>query len=345
VGRIGSVIGRYYAMDRDEHWERIEAAYRLLVDGVGQRAATPLAALSAAYAAGLTDEYVEPTVIDGAFEPLAPGDTAIVFNFRQDRARELLTSLTEPSFGAFKRPNHPALTVGTMIPYWYDDRHETIRALFAPEPVTETLGAAIAAAGGRQLRIAETEKYAHVTYFLNGGVETPFADEERVLVPSNLRGSAALHPALQTLEIGSQIRQALTTGRFDCVIANIAAPDMVGHTGDFAATVTACEVVDQLLGQLVTSCRATGTVLVVTADHGNAEQLLNPVTNEPDTHHTTNPVPFIVFDPRGRMRRISRPIQTLADVAPSVLTTMGIPIPPKMTGQSLVAIQVEGRRA
>ncbi len=338
VGTIGSVVGRYYAMDRDSHWDRIEAAYNLITAGVGVHVPSALSAVSQAYTAGLSDEYVEPSVIDGSFAPIADGDSVVFFNFRQDRSRQLLTALSDPTFTDFKRPLKSNLFVATMIPYWFDIEHPGVHVVFPPAQLTDTLGHSLAMADMVQLRIAETEKYAHVTYFLNGGTEAPNTGEERVLIQSTVGRSAAANPAMQTLAIGQKLIHALKSGKYDCLIANIAAPDMVGHTGNFGATVTACEVVDQMLGQVVTVCAKESALLIITADHGNAEQLISPITNEPDTHHTTNLVPFIMMDPTNQWQGVSRPEQTLADVAPTVLTLLGVPVPLSMTGHSLVTM-------
>jgi len=258
-----------------------------------------------------------------------------MFNFRQDRSRELLTALADPAFTSFIRTPLTNVATATMIPYWSDLEHPSVTPIFTPDAPTDTLGSVVAAAGLAQLRLAESEKYAHVTYFLNGGTEAPFTNETRELIPSKLVGSPAAHPAMHTLDIFRSLTKAVQHGKEQLMVANIASPDMVGHTGDFRAAIAACEIVDQGVAQLLAVTRKQGVTVVITADHGNVEQLVNPVTNEPDTQHTTNPVPFIVDDPTGAFQGLIHQQQTLADVAPTVLTLLGLPVPHSMTGKAL----------
>ena len=336
VGTVASVMGRYWAMDRDQHWDRTERAITLLTQRLNASAQTPLAAISAAYSAGQTDEFIEPTWIDPAINPIGAGDTLICWNYRPDRSRQLIAALADPHFRAFKRPPLPDLSVTTLTSYWPANEQPTIQVAFPLELVADPLGSVVSAAGYGQLRIAESEKYAHITYFLNGGCETPFDLESRQLIPSRLQASPAEQPGMQTLAIAAAAAHALEQQRFGLIVINIAAPDMVGHTGDLQATVRACEVVDRAIGKILESVRRTKARLIITADHGNAEQLVNPVTNEPDTHHTVNPVPFIAFDPTAMMNGVSRPTQTLVDVAPTALALLGLAVPAAMTGLPLV---------
>ncbi len=338
AGRLASIVGRSFAMDRDQHWDRTERAYQLLTESADQPSRSALAAVSAAYTAGQTDEFIEPIWLDSTIPPIRSGDTVIGWNFRPDRSRQLFDALANPAFTGFRRPVLAGLTVVTLVPYWPDVAHAGIQVAFPPAPVTDPLGAVVSAAGAKQLRIAESEKYAHVTYFVNGGREAPFDGEERQLIPSKLRELPSAHPAMQTQPITRALISAMRTQRYRLVVANLAAPDMVGHTGNLRATVAACETVDEALGQLAATAAEFGTILVITADHGNAEQLVNPVTNEPDTHHTTNPVPFIVFDPTGHVRPRSWPHQSLTSVAPTVLTLLGLSVPHSMTGQPLATL-------
>ncbi len=241
VGAITSMVGRYFAMDRDNHWDRIQSAYNLIARGVGEHATSPLAALSAAYQKGKNDEFLPPVWIDTGLSPIQSGDSVIFFNFRQDRARELLTALANSAFREFPRPTFTGLSVATMIPYWFDEKDPAVIPIFNPDTVDHSLGGTIAEAGLKQLRVAETEKYAHITYFLNGGTEKPFAGEDRQLIPSKLVTSPADHPAMKTLDIAQAVVSAIRAKKYAAIMANIAAPDMVGHTGSFAAAVSACE--------------------------------------------------------------------------------------------------------
>lgn len=338
VGTITSIVGRYYAMDRDNHWDRTKLAFDLLTKGTENRSVSALAAIGAAYSKGQTDEFIQPIWIEGGLGPIAPNDSLVFFNFRQDRARQLLTALADPAFTEFNKPVLPDLFVATMIPYWFDRQHPGVHTIFSPEVVKDSLGSVIAKAGLHQLRIAETEKFAHVTYFLNGGQEQPFSGEDRQLIASKLTQSAALAPAMRTADIAQAVVKAVKHRRYGCIIANIASPDMVGHTGDFKASVVACEVVDQAVAQILAATRATKTVLIITADHGNVEELINPVTNEPDTQHSTNPVPCIIDDPTGQFRMATIPNQTLSNVAPTVLKMLGLPVPHSMIGHPLVTM-------
>ncbi len=328
-GRITTVSGRYFAMDRDKRWDRIERAWRAIVMGEGIAAPSARAAVESAYAKGQDDEFVEPTIV-GAPCPLADGDQIVCYNFRADRARELSAALALDSFDGFKRPRFPKIGYVCMTEY---DRSFGLPLAFAPDDVKNPLGAALAAAGVRNLRIAETEKYAHVTYFLNGGVEKPFPMEERVLVPSSKVATYDLEPEMRAADIADRVVQEIAGGKFGLIVVNFANPDMVGHTGKLEPTVRAIEASDQALGKIIAALVRARGVGLITADHGNAEFMADPATGQPHTAHTTNPVPLILFDPayKGRLRDGG----TLADVAPTLLGMLEIAPPKEMTGRDL----------
>ena len=316
--RIATVVGRYYAMDRDRRWERTDRALAAIVEGVGEHADAPVAAVRASYARGVTDEFVEPVVLDGRPRLDPSRDSAIVFNFRPDRVRQL----TERLLAA-------GVDVVTMTRYRDDF---PCPVAFAEQRVAETLAEVLAGAGLRQLHAAETEKYAHVPYFFNGGVEEPWPGEDRILVPSPREvRSYDLKPEMSAKEVAARVASALDEGYAFCVV-NFANPDMVGHTGVIPAVVEAVEVVDACLGEVVSATRLAGGVCLVTADHGNAEKLLEDDGVSPHTAHTTNPVPF-VSTREGAMLRDGG---ELSDLAPTVLHLLGLEVPSAMTGRSLV---------
>jgi 2,3-bisphosphoglycerate-independent phosphoglycerate mutase len=327
--RVATVMGRFYAMDRDRRWPRTEAAYRAIVHGEGERAASPQAAVAAAYARGESDEFVRPTVI-GDYPGAQSGDRFLTVNFRADRMRQLTRALADPAFDAFATAG--AFDVVTMTEY---DRDFPLPTLFGPEAVTDTLGDVIAEAGLRQFRVAETEKYAHVTYFLSGGREAPVPGEERRLVPSPKVRTYDEAPAMSAAGVAAEAAAAVRSGRHDVLIVNFANPDMVGHTGNLAAAVAAVEEVDRRLGELLAAIEAAGGVALVIADHGNVECMIHP-DGGPHTAHTTNPVPAILFDPAGHLGPVRLADGTLADVAPTILDVLGIPKPAAMTGASLI---------
>ena len=339
VGRIATVTGRYYAMDRDNRWERVRRAYELFTEARGNRAGTAEQAIQAAYGRGETDEFVSPTVIatreDARTDVIADGDAVIVFNFRADRGRQIVRAFIEPAFDGFHRGTVPDVRIVTMTPY--DARFDVPCAFRPPERMREILGETISLAGRRQLRVAETEKYPHVTYFFNGGDERPFEGENRILVPSP-RDVATYDekPEMGATEVAARVARALRSGEYDFVLVNFANPDMVGHTGSLLAAVTAVETVDRCLGQVMDAVAAAGGGAVVTADHGNAEVMVDPETGTPHTAHTTNPVPLILVDER-RKDAVLRTGGRLADVAPTVLSMMGIPGPEPMSGSDLAA--------
>ncbi len=328
-GKIATVCGRYFAMDRDRRWERVERAWRVLVMGEGKGFSTARGAIEAAYAAGQGDEFVEPCVI-GATRPIGDGDQVICFNFRADRARELTSALVLADFNGFTRPRVPHIGYVCMTEY---DRSFKLPLAFGPDDVRDTLAEVMSRAGIRNLRIAETEKYAHVTYFLNGGVESPFPHEERVLIPSSKVSTYDLEPQMQAARIAQRAAEEIVGGKFGVIVMNFANPDMVGHTGQMQATVTAVEASDAALGLVVAALERAGGVALITADHGNAEFMADPATHQPHTAHTTNPVPLILYDPsfKGNLRAHG----TLADVAPTFLAMLGVDKPAAMTGRDL----------
>ena len=328
--RLASVSGRYYAMDRDKRWERVEAAYRAMTEGVAEfRAADGLAALAAAYARGENDEFVKPTVIDGA-APMRDGDAAVFFNFRADRARQITAAFTVPGFDGFTRPRAIALSCFVGMAEYASDL--PAKVAYAPEDLRDTLGEVIAAAGLKQLRIAETEKYAHVTFFFSGGREDLLPGETRELVPSPKVATYDLQPEMSCPELTDKLVAAIRGGAIDFIACNIANPDMVGHTGDLSAAIKAAEAVDMALGRLREAIEAVGGEMLVTADHGNLEMMRDPETGQPHTAHTVGPVPFVYVGRKATLRAGG----ALRDIAPTVLQLMGLPKPAAMTGESLV---------
>ena len=340
TGRVATVSGRYYAMDRDKRWERTEKAYRALVFGEGLRATDPVAAIQAAYDQGTTDEFVLPTVIVDGDAPVATvgdGDAIIFFNFRTDRGRQLTRAFTVPDFDGFDRGKQlEDLYYVTMTEY---EAGLPVEVAFPPKDVEEPLAKVVSDAGLTQFHTAETEKYAHVTFFLNGGQEEPFPGEERVLVPSPKVPTYDLQPEMSARPVTEEVLQAIAGGQYDIIMMNFASPDMVGHTGVLEATVTAVGVVDECLGRIADAVLAAGGAMLITCDHGNAEQMIDPVTGAPHTAHTTNPVPCVILAPEDSPFR-HRPLVSggkLADVAPTILELLGLPQPGAMTGRSLFA--------
>ncbi|HEX9687149.1 MAG TPA: 2,3-bisphosphoglycerate-independent phosphoglycerate mutase [Burkholderiales bacterium] len=333
TGRIASICGRYYAMDRDHRWERVRPAYDLITQGTAaHHAQTAVAGLRAAYARGESDEFVLPTAIGTAGARMEDGDAIVFMNFRADRARELTRALTDPGFKGFVRARVPKLgTFCTLTSYGEDYAH--IPAAFPPQSVANGFGETIAARGVKQLRIAETEKYAHVTYFFNGGVETPYPGEDRVLVPSPKVATYDLKPEMSAYEVTDKLVDAIRGRRYGAIICNYANSDMVGHTGNLAAATRAIEVLDECIGRVVAAMREAGGEVLITADHGNAETMLDESTRQAHTAHTLNRVPLLYV---GRRANIANG-GALQDVAPTLLTMMGLPQPPQMTGKSLIA--------
>ncbi len=333
AGRVVSVSGRYYAMDRDQRWDRVEQAYAALAEGRGLTATSAAQAVRDAYGSGENDEFVKPRVVlhNGAPSGLVrDGDAVLFFNFRADRARELTRALTEEVFAGFDRPRRPALSgFATMTQY---DAKFDLPVLFPPVTLTRILGEVVSERGLTQLRTAETEKYAHVTYFFNGGQEAPFPGEDRELLPSPKDvPTYDFKPEMSVFKVTDTLVGALESGKYDLVVCNFANLDMVGHTGVIPAAVKACEAVDQCLGRVMESVARQGGTLLVTADHGNAEDMLDDNGNV-KTSHSLNPVPFVYVGPGAYRVRDGR----LADVAPTILAIMGIPRPAEMTGESLL---------
>ncbi len=337
AGKIASIGGRYYGMDRDKRWERVQAAYDLFTLGKSEfHAEDAKVALEAAYARGETDEFVKPTAIYGVNEqPITvKDDDAIVFmNFRSDRGREISYAFIDPQFSGFKREFVPKLTsYVTMTEYAADLKAQVA---YPSEDLTNIFGEVVAKNDLTQLRIAETEKYAHVTYFINGGREQPFPKEERILVPSPKVATYDLEPEMSVLAVTEKLLEALRSQKYDVVVCNYANPDMLGHTGNIAATVKAVETVDSCLGRVVEVLREIGGELVIIADHGNAEQMIDPTTRQPHTAHTTDLVPFIYV---GRPATVTKNEGKLIDVAPTLLYLMGVAKPHEMTGESMVKL-------
>ena len=335
LGRIATVCGRYYTMDRDKRWDRVEKGYRALVFGEGLQAASGEEAILDAYRRGVTDEFLEPAVITapGTSEPLTcirDGDPLILFNFRTDRLRELCHVFTDPDFPYFSRKIPCRPWIVTMTQY---EASLPVEVAFPPQNLTNTLGEVVARAGRRQLRIAETEKYAHVTFFFNGGVDAPMEKEDRILIPSPKVATYDLQPEMSAPKVGAAVNEQIAADKYDLIILNYANPDMVGHTGILEAAVKAVETVDTWVGQNVEAVLAKGGAVLVTADHGNAETMWDPATGGPHTAHSCRPVPCILA------AKDAPPLAgggALCDLAPTLLELMGLAQPPEMSGKSLI---------
>ena len=330
LGQIATVSGRYYAMDRDNRWERVKLAYDAIVNGEGNKDPDPVAVMQKSYDAGVTDEFIVPTVVtEGA--GIKAGDSVIFFNFRPDRARELTRALVDPDFAGFEREKgFFPLTYICMTQY--DATMPNVEVAYRPESLANTLGEYLSRLGKTQLRIAETEKYAHVTFFFNGGVEAPYEGEDRVLIPSPKVATYDLQPEMSAYAVTDEAVRRIESGRYDVIILNYANCDMVGHTGVFEAAVKAVEAVDTCLGRLLAALEKAGGRAFLTADHGNADQMADE-NGAPFTAHTTNPVPFVAIGFGDiKLRSGGR----LADIAPTMLQAMGLPQPEEMTGRSLL---------
>ena len=330
LGQIATVSGRYYAMDRDNRWERVKLAYDAIVNGEGNKDPDPVAVMQKSYDAGVTDEFIVPTVVtEGA--GIKAGDSVIFFNFRPDRARELTRTLVDPDFAGFEREKgFFPLTYICMTQY--DATMPNVEVAYRPESLANTLGEYLSRLGKTQLRIAETEKYAHVTFFFNGGVEAPYEGEDRVLIPSPKVATYDLQPEMSAYAVTDEAVRRIESGRYDVIILNYANCDMVGHTGVFEAAVKAVEAVDTCLGRLLAALEKAGGRAFLTADHGNADQMADE-NGAPFTAHTTNPVPFVAIGFGDvKLRSGGR----LADIAPTMLQAMGLPQPEEMTGRSLL---------
>lgn len=329
---LATVCGRYHAMDRDKRWDRVSRAYDLLVDGDGGHADDAVAAVEASYAADITDEFVEPVAI-GGYSGMRDGDGLLMANFRADRAREILTALLDPNFDGFDRKRRASFAAALGMVSYSDALDTLLPALFPPSRLTNTLGEVVSNAGMTQLRIAETEKYAHVTFFLNGGEERTFQGEERILVPSPKVATYDLQPEMSAHDVTRELSGAIREQRFDLIVVNYANPDMVGHTGNIPAAIKAVETIDGCLGELLSAVESVGGVMLITADHGNIEQMRDPANGGPHTAHTINLVPAILANaPAGVSLRDGR----LADIAPTLLQLMGLQAPSEMTGHSLL---------
>ncbi len=341
AGKIATVSGRYYAMDRDRRWERIQLATDALVHGAGPRAANAAAALAASYERGVTDEFVIPVVLENQGKPVGviqPGDVCINFNFRADRARQITRALTRAGEAdAALEAAIPAATMPAGLHYVCMTRYDKtfgLPVIIAPENLQQILAQVLAERGLRNLRVAETEKYAHVTYFFNGGTEAPFPGEERILVPSPKVPTYDLKPEMSAAGIAARVADAIEHGPFDLIVVNFANADMVGHSGKIEPTVRAVEAVDAGLSDIYAALRRKGGEMLITADHGNAEQMVDPATGGPHTAHTTNPVPLILVSEERKHWRLS-PQGALRDLAPTILGLLQLPEPPQMTGLSL----------
>jgi 2,3-bisphosphoglycerate-independent phosphoglycerate mutase len=342
---VASLGGRYYGMDRDARWDRMEKWYLAAVKGVGPTATDPLEVIRASYERGITDEFVEPHVIvrppDG--HPMAPmrdGDALVCFNFRADRMRQIVRALTAESFDAFRVGLRPSLELVTMTSY---DRTFDVPAAFPPQSMANIVGDVVSKAGKTMLRTAETEKYAHVTYFFNGGIETPFPHEDRQLVPSQKVTTYDLAPEMSAAGVTDVLCRSIEAREHDFILCNYANGDMVGHSGSLPATIAAVETVDRSLQRVVASADKAGARLLITADHGNCELMIDPATGGPHTAHTTNPVPFVVLDPDG-----DRPLRgggALCDVGPTILRLLDLERPMEMTGMDLRQLEPVGVHA
>ena len=345
--RIASLSGRYFAMDRNDNWNRTEKAYSLLTEGAGQKEKNAQVALQKSYDRNITDEFVEPIIIEdenGKIHPIEEKDSVIFFNFREDRARQLTKTFNLPTFSKFERKKYfPDVEFVTMTKY---EDNLPVRIAFGPQEIKNCLGEVLSQNNINQLRIAETEKYAHVTYFFNGGREEPFAGEDRVLVPSQSVSTYDKLPEMSAYIIEEKILDELGTGKYGFTLINFANADMVGHTGKLKPAIAAVEAVDGCLGKIIPEILKIGGHIFITADHGNAEEIVNPRTDEIDTEHSSFPVPFWYLNPENQKQKNESQIVSarsnaggiLSDVAPTILAVMNIPVPPEMTGQNLMKV-------
>jgi 2,3-bisphosphoglycerate-independent phosphoglycerate mutase len=328
---IVTVSGRYYAMDRDNRWDRVSKAWHAMVEGDGAHFADAASAVDDAYAVDITDEFIVPAAI-GTYRGMRDGDALLCWNFRADRVRELMAALVDPGFSRFVRPRFPKFCAVVGMTRYSVELDQFMTTIFPPQTMERLLGQTVAEAGRTQLRMAETEKYPHVTYFLNGGEEKPNVGEERIMVPSPLVATYDLQPEMSAPELAERAVQAIRSGAFDLIVLNFANPDMVGHTGKLEAAIRAVETVDAGLGRIAEAIGRAGGALLVIADHGNCETMRDVETGAPHTAHTTNPVPVLLAGANGAELSAGR----LADVAPTLLTLMGVDQPVEMTGKSLL---------
>ena len=332
VGKIATISGRFYSMDRDKRWQRVQKAYDALVNGEGNKATSAVSAIESSYQKEVFDEFVEPTVIYSGDKPVAKiekNDSVIFFNFRPDRARELTRTLVDPEFNEFETKN---LDLYYVTFTQYDATLPNVNIAFKPEKLVNTFGEYISKNGLTQLRIAETEKYAHVTFFFNGGEEKQYKGEDRILVPSPKVETYDLKPEMSAYEVTEKVVNAINSKKYDCIILNYANPDMVGHTGNLEAAIKALETIDECVGKVVDAVQKNNGTLLITADHGNIEQMIDYKTGEPHTAHTTNPVPLILVGKDDVKLKSGK----LADLAPTMLDIMGLEKPEEMTGESLI---------
>ena len=328
--KIASIIGRYYAMDRDKRWERVKVAYDLLVNGEGKKATDMVKAVEESYAEGVTDEFILPIVNSNYDGTIKEGDVVIFFNYRNDRAKELTVVLTQQDMPEAGMHTIPGLQYYCMTPY--DASFKGVHILFDKENVENTLGEYVASKGLKQLHIAETEKYAHVTFFLNGGRETPYDGEDRILVPSPKVATYDLQPEMSAYEVRTKLVEAIREDKYDLIVVNFANGDMVGHTGVYSAIETAVKAVDECVKDVIEAAKETGYEAIIIADHGNADNAVN-ADGSPNTAHSLNPVPFVYVTENKDVQPADG---ILADVAPSVLKIMGLPVPAEMTGKQLI---------
>ncbi|MBR1234521.1 2,3-bisphosphoglycerate-independent phosphoglycerate mutase [Bradyrhizobium sp. AUGA SZCCT0182] len=333
---IATVVGRYYAMDRDKRWERVGKAYDAIVEGEGPHFADAQSAITDAYAHDVTDEFVVPSVI-GNYAGIRDGDGVLSFNFRADRVREILGAMLDPSFDGFKRRRSVRFAAAVGMTQYSSDLDRLMQRIFPPQAFPNILGEVTSAANRTQLRMAETEKYPHVTYFLNGGREEPFPGEDRIMVPSPKVATYDLQPEMSAAELTAKAVEAIDGGKYDLIVLNYANPDMVGHSGNLTAAIKAVETVDTALGKISEAIERSGGALLVTADHGNCEMMRDPVTGGPHTAHTTNPVPLLL---QGGGVTLAE--GRLADIAPTLLDLMQLPKPADMTGMSLLRPNKQG---
>ena len=333
IGKIATISGRFYAMDRDKRWQRVEKAYRALVDGEGEKSTSAISAVESSYQKEVFDEFIEPTVIMNGEKPVATiekHDSVIFYNFRPDRAREITRTLVDKEFNEFETQKDLDLYYVCMKSY--DETMPNVHIAFKKEELKNTFGEYISEHNLTQLRIAETEKYAHVTFFFNGGEEKQYKGEDRILVPSPKVETYDLKPEMSAYEVTDKVVEAINSQKYNCIILNYANPDMVGHTGSLEAAIKAIETIDECVGRVVEAINNQSGVLLITADHGNAEQMIDYKTGEPHTAHTTNPVPLILVGMENAKLREGR----LADLAPTMLDIIGLDKPEEMTGESLI---------
>jgi 2,3-bisphosphoglycerate-independent phosphoglycerate mutase len=328
---IATVSGRYYAMDRDKRWERVAKAYHAIVEAEGPRFPSAGAVIANAYAHEISDEFVVPAVV-ADYRGMQDGDGVLCFNFRADRVREILAAMLDPAFAGFARRRSVRIAAAAGMTQYSEQLDASLGTIFPPQKLANVLGQVVADAGRTQLRMAETEKYPHVTYFLNGGEEEPYRGEDRIMIPSPKVATYDLKPEMSAPELTDRAVEAIGSGRYDLIVLNYANPDMVGHTGSLGAAVKAVETVDTALGRIAEAITKAGGALLVTADHGNCELMRDPDTGGPHTSHTTNPVPVLLLGAGNASLAAGR----LADVTPTLLELMGLPQPVEMTGRSLL---------